>query len=331
MPPAFTSILLLAALALGATGVAARPPLAALTVLWQLRAPAAFAALWLAAALAGVGRTTEAVALAVAATTVLVRIGVGRRCAQLRDGGAGPSASLHVLTHNCGFARSDPRRVAEFIADCGADLVGLQEIAQEHALVCADLLRRTHPFQVLHATGIDGLGLVSRHRILSAELVRLDAAHPYLVADVDAPGGPVHVVVFHPAASLAIVGARHAAVRDLARLAERARERAPALMLGDLNSTDATEAWDVLARAGLVDAFGAVGAGAGATFPVPFKYLGLPVPPLVRIDFVFATPDLVPTVAEVGPPTSSDHLPLFATLARRRAVASVPSDTARAG
>jgi len=264
MPPALTSICWLVALTLGATGVLARPPFAALTVLWQLRAPTALMALWLAALLAGLGRVPEAAALAGAAALVLVRIGVGRRRARVRNGAAGPSASLHVLTHNCGLSRSDPRRVAEFIADCGADLVGLQEIRRENALALAEHLRRTHPFQVLHATGVD--------------------------------------------------------VRDLARLAERARERAPAIMLGDLNSTDATAAWDVVARAGFVDTFRAVGSGGGATFPVPFKYLGLPVPPLVRIDFIFATPDL-----------GAGAWPLRRATLRRLAEASPSSGAARAG
>jgi endonuclease/exonuclease/phosphatase (EEP) superfamily protein YafD len=50
----------------------------------------------------------------------------------------------------------------------------------------------------------------------------------------------------------------------------------------------------------------------------------------VRIDFVFATPDLTPTRAEVGPPTSSDHLPVFATLARRPEAAVGPRDAVRA-
>jgi endonuclease/exonuclease/phosphatase family metal-dependent hydrolase len=331
MPPTLTTMLLLGALALGATGVLARPPFAALTVLWQLRAPAAVGAVCLAALCAGLGHVAEAASLAAGAATVLGRIGVERHRGRARRGSSGPSASLHVLTHSCGLSGSEPRRIAEFIADCGADLVGLQAIGREHALACAELLHRSHPFQVLHATGIDGLGLVSRYRILASELVRLDAAYPYLVADIDAPGGPVHVVVFHPPAALAIAGARHAAVRDLARLAERARSKSPAIMLGDLNSTDASAAWDALVRAGFVDTFRAVGAGAGVTFPVPFRHRGLPLPPLVRIDFVFATPDLAPTRAEVGPPTSSDHLPLFATLARRRAAVTLALDAHRAG
>lgn len=319
LPPAAAFVSSAFAVALYVLAIARRPLWSPLTVAWQLRAPLALSGVALAAVWFAAGHAPLAGALSVGAAGVMTRVALERARGRSRRAPEGPHASLHVLTHNCGLHRSDPRRVAEFIADCGADIVGLQEIEATHARALDELVAETHPHRALFATGVDGIGLVSRHPILDAELVQLEGKHAYLVAHVDAPGGPLRVVVFHPSAWIAVRGARHEAVRDLARLALEAARDAPAILMGDLNSTDATGAWDAFAAAGLVDAYRAVGAGSGVTFPVPFKYLWLPVPPLVRIDYVFATQDLVPTRAEVGPPTTSDHLPLFATLVRRRA------------
>ncbi len=305
--------------ALFALGLLRRAPWAPLTVFWQLRVPAAFGGLALAGgALTALDAPREAAAVAAGAAVVLARAAFERRRGARRVQPLGPSASLAVVTLNCGLHRSDPEQIAAFLRDCGADLIGVQEIEREHALVLAQELRATHPHQVLHGTGIDGIGLLSRFPIRGHELVHLAAAHPYLVAAVESPVGPLHVVVVHPPAALAVRGAAHAAVEDLRALAREAAAHAPALILGDFNTTAATAAWDAVAREGFADAFRDAGTGAGVTFPVPFKYLGLPVPPLVRIDFVFTTEDLAATRAEVGPPTSSDHLPLFVTFVPHR-------------
>ncbi|MEZ6015396.1 MAG: endonuclease/exonuclease/phosphatase family protein [Planctomycetota bacterium] len=317
-------------LTLGVLAVARRPLHPALTVLWQLRTPLAIAGCFVAGACAGLGAGPAALGCASAALALFARLGFERARGRTRISMDRPHLALHVLTHNCGLHRSDPARVATFLADCGAEVIGVQEVQRAHEVAFAVQLGESHPHQVMHPTGVDGIGLLSRYPILSSELVRLDGAHPYLRADVDAPGGPVHFIVFHPSAALALVGRAHAAVRDAVRLAADANRHAPAVLMGDLNSTDATEAWDAFAEAGLVDAFRSVGRGAGVTFPVPFKYLWLPVPPLVRIDFIFTTDGLLPTQAEVGPPTTSDHLPLFATLARV-SVASGARDATRAG
>jgi len=309
--------------ALLALGVLRRAPWAPLTVFWQLRVPAALAALAV-AALAAAADPPGAQLLSAGALAVLARVAWERRRGARRARSSGPVGSLGVVTLNCGLHRSDPERVAAFLRDCGADLVAVQEIQSEHALVLARELRGTHPHQVLHGTGIDGIGLLSRFPIAAHSLIRLGAAHPYLVATVESPLGPLRVVVFHPPAALAVRGSEHPAVADLRTLAEEAAASGPALMLGDLNSTAATAAWDAVTRAGFRDTFRDAGSGAGVTFPVPLRYLWLPVPPLVRIDFVFATPDLAAARAEVGPPTTSDHLPLFVTLVEPR-----PADAAR--
>jgi endonuclease/exonuclease/phosphatase family metal-dependent hydrolase len=45
------------------------------------------------------------------------------------------------------------------------------------------------------------------------------------------------------------------------------------------------------------------------------RFLHLPLPPLVRIDYVWHTPDLRALRCQTGPDGGSDHLPLQAELA----------------
>lgn len=74
---------------------------------------------------------------------------------------------------------------------------------------------------------------------------------------------------------------------------------------------------------GLVDAHRAAGLGHGATFPLRpgrtrrlnHRLSWVPLPPLVRLDDVWRTPDLSTLAAWVGAAAGSDHLPVLARLA----------------
>jgi endonuclease/exonuclease/phosphatase family metal-dependent hydrolase len=66
----------------------------------------------------------------------------------------------------------------------------------------------------------------------------------------------------------------------------------PAVLMGDFNMDERADAHDVFAGA-LRDAYEEVGPGFGFTWPSGWRYRGVPVPgPLVRLDYVFHTPDL---------------------------------------
>jgi endonuclease/exonuclease/phosphatase (EEP) superfamily protein YafD len=88
----------------------------------------------------------------------------------------------------------------------------------------------------------------------------------------------------------------------------------PSLLVGDFNKTPFSLLYQRLRRHGLLDAFQEVGCGFGFTFPVFGRFLRLPLPPLVRIDYIWHTPDLRAIRCRTGPDGGSDHLPLRAEL-----------------
>jgi endonuclease/exonuclease/phosphatase (EEP) superfamily protein YafD len=59
------------------------------------------------------------------------------------------------------------------------------------------------------------------------------------------------------------------------------------------------------------------GAGWGLTSPTRYQHLPIPLPRLVRIDYIWATPHFVPLAGAVGLHIGSDHLPVICALALR--------------
>ena len=91
------------------------------------------------------------------------------------------------------------------------------------------------------------------------------------------------------------------------------RERLPYLLCGDFNSTPSNWAYARLA-AGLTDAYSSAGTGLGATYPSRR--------PLVRIDYVLASPEWEVIAAQVLSVRASDHLPVATHLRWKAAPAA---------
>ena len=99
----------------------------------------------------------------------------------------------------------------------------------------------------------------------------------------------------------------------LARL--DAEETLPAVIAGDFNTSDNSAMYPVIAEQ-LTDSFREVATGLGTTWPVGSSLpLALPLPPLMRIDYVWHTGGLRALDVRVGPEVGSDHRPLVAVLA----------------
>lgn len=104
-------------------------------------------------------------------------------------------------------------------------------------------------------------------------------------------------------------------------LSELTAEDIPTLILGDFNTPPNSDGHELLSRS-FADCFGEVGGGFGYTFRADI--------PVWRIDYVWASPALIPCRATVGSCRLSDHRPLSVDLYwKDLAVSPSPGDTSK--
>ena len=110
---------------------------------------------------------------------------------------------------------------------------------------------------------------------------------------------------------------RHRDVRRLVTLLDGAD--GPLLVLGDFNMSEHSADYRLVSTR-LADAFVEVARGFGHTFPrVGALPRNLPVPwPMLRLDYVWHSPELRPRSARVGPSGGSDHHSVVVRLTRAR-------------
>ncbi|HLH25542.1 MAG TPA: endonuclease/exonuclease/phosphatase family protein [Chloroflexota bacterium] len=240
---------------------------------------------------------------------------------------AGPH--LRVLTFNTGgnVGGGQQAPLLRTIQAVDADLVALQEVppATEDAL--PDALAATYPYHV----GTTDTLVLSRWPLEAEGEFRLqDAgylAHQVAVSVGDRTLLHTNVHVTRPSyrvrwrrGLVPLVrgfspGWRDAQVEDL--VARLQATDGPRLLTGDFNETEWSYPYERL-HSVLGDSFREAGAGFGHTYPSHLRWGGWTLSvPLVRIDYVFHSPELVALHAAVGPDGGSDHLPVVADLAFR--------------
>ncbi len=198
-------------------------------------------------------------------------------------------------------------------ADC--DLVALQEVSALQGASLERELGDAYPHRVIQGEGVAGKALLSRYPVVEHEALLFGCGRPHLRARVDVSGRRLQVIVAHVPLEHALFYILGPAAGEVDALAQRATNYAPSLLVGDFNKTPFSLLHRRVRRHGLEDAFQKAGRGFGFTFPVFGRYLGLPLPPLVRIDYVWHTPDLRVLSCRPGPDGGSDHLPVQVELA----------------
>ena len=238
--------------------------------------------------------------------------------------------SLTVMTLNVANGLASPTRLAALLRACGADVVGLQEVAASQAATIAREVGDAYPHQALYPTGFSGKGLLSRYPLADVEQLHVYPERPDLRGVVTVSGRDVGVVVGHPPPQRLRRG-RFAhddhASEQIERLARLTVERAPAILLGDFNMTERHPGYARLLAFGLVDAYRAAGGGRGYTVPTRLgqserrahRLSWLTLVPFLRFDYIFHTMQFQATAAWVGANCGSDHLPVLARLVMRDA------------
>ena len=228
---------------------------------------------------------------------------------------------LRVASFNTYEDSPSLRHVRELVAATNPDVLVLQEVGPEREQrVRRALGDRYESILAVQDERAGGVMVLSHHPVVETRPVSLSTAptRDTAVAVLDVDGQRLQVVPVHLTSPcprcgtslterLELEGDRRPA--ELAAVLRALDARHPAVIAGDLNSTERSEPYRLLTAVGFEDPHRAAGSGPGFTWPND----RLPVP-VVRIDWIL-TRGLVAVDAWVGDGGTSDHRPVIADLA----------------
>lgn len=227
---------------------------------------------------------------------------------------------LRVMTYN--HANNDHHfdETLYLLETVQADIVGLQEIDPDTALLLEDELLDLYPHRLIYGLGVDGKAILSRYPILEHELIPLATERPTLFATIDFLGAEIRVIVAHPPTPLFNEGGvfyqENPDTRaEIEQLLTHIDPGQATILLGDFNTTDQTAAYRLIKAHGLRDTYREVGFGFGATFAVQDGRFSRFIVPLVRLDYIWVTNHFIAMNSWLGQESGSDHLPVISVLA----------------
>jgi len=245
------------------------------------------------------------------------RLFLPKPAAALSDG----DQTFSVMSYN--VTRGDPGvdTILSIIESENPDVVALQEVSPEVAEAVSSLAP-VYGYMALSPTpdGYAGCALLSRFPIVSDEAFPLvEGMHLYQRVVLDLQGQRVHLLNVHfqpPRLPLRRGGSRVLVPvvydtttqdHELERLlVELETLEGPAVVVGDFNMTDQSPGYGQLTRR-LGDSYGETGWGFGHTFPDQ-EARSIPMPfPLLRIDYIFHSRDIMANWSYVGDRGGPNH------------------------
>lgn len=235
-----------------------------------------------------------------------------------------PSSGFTVLSCNIGNGLADPGLLVDYLGRSGASIVGLQEVSEQQASHIERELAECFPHRLLRPGGFAGKGVLSTHPLAEGASVAFAPDRPDLNTAVDIGGRRLQVIVAHPRPPRVSRTGMHfdeVTENQVRMVGELAVSTRPAVVLCDLNTISLQQAYRQLLATGLIDPFRHAGQW-GATFPVRVgnthrfgaRADKWRLKPVLRIDYVLHTAELVASEVDVGEDVGSDHLPVYARL-----------------
>lgn len=245
---------------------------------------------------------------------------------------------LTVMTYNMLQHSPVPEPTVAAIRSANADVVALQELNSSVAAALTHELQDVYPYQLLMPSDEDtsGMGVISRYPLhdtkitLPGEWIGAPQVLELTFGERSVVLLNIHVrstslgyggnIRIDPTQIEASIREREAQVQAITTLVQD--QQAPVLVLGDLNTSELSHAYQLISRE-LTDVWRAVGYGLGHTFPgadTPGtsrpQIAGIRIPQwLVRIDYIFASEEWQPLTATLGQWDGvSDHRPVVARL-----------------
>jgi endonuclease/exonuclease/phosphatase family metal-dependent hydrolase len=234
---------------------------------------------------------------------------------------AAPPADVRVMSYNIHSAfrvegQQDPEAIARAIEQSGVGVVGLQEVSRgwliDGSTDLVDWLARRLGMQAVFrgtSDAIWGNAVLSSYPIQDQGfgwLPQLDTLirRGYIWVRLDVgQAEPLTLIVTH---LHQIEGDSDVRLEQVPVLLEAWGGAPRTVILGDLNAEPGSAEMELLAQAGLVDAWSVAGSGPGFTWRADA--------PDQRIDWIWVTPDLIVKEFTITETTASDHLPVWVVL-----------------
>lgn len=226
------------------------------------------------------------------------------------------AVELSIMTFNTGndFIAADD--LVRAVRNSGADIIGLQELSERNAATLEKSLLSEYPHRVLFGKKFEGKGLLSRYPVEKHRLFSSVIARRHIEAVLNIGDRKIIAYIVHaPAPNFRRMEFRSPySMPEIERLLALVQADIPTIALGDFNLLDRGDVYRLISKAGLIDTFRAVGKGSGLTFPTRFQYLPIPLPRLVRIDYIWVTEQFAPLSSVMGRGYGSDHLPVISVV-----------------
>ena len=225
--------------------------------------------------------------------------------------------TFNIYTHNADFGN-----VITLIQDEQPDLVALQEVTPKARAVLEETLSDDYPYLITRGGGTTAQMILSRFPAERGFADLAESPWPTFRVKVNTPAGPVTVWNVHafPPVRKVFWQFQRRVIEAVAQ--EVAVVEGPVIVLGDFNTTDQTENYNLLAHH-LTDVHRAVGRGFGFTFPgsrivtqsLPYLSFSPLIIPMLRLDMIFVSEHILPLdIRVVESAAGSDHRPVIATL-----------------
>lgn len=233
--------------------------------------------------------------------------------------------NIVVMTANLAAGLAPDDQVVAAIRHERPDIVAFQELLSEQAVRLGQELARDYAYTAFIADGNEGRGILSTFPIAWAHEMEISEGRPDIVSLIDVDGQDLFLVVAHPRPQKVTrtgLFFSFGSKRQILRLGKITTDSPTGILLGDLNMSPRHPGYTRLTDLGLVDAFAAKGTGTGNTFPTRVSSIRKrsdrlarqKVPPLVRFDYIFCTPNIEIDASWVGTDTGSDHAPVLARI-----------------
>ncbi|MCB0109114.1 MAG: endonuclease/exonuclease/phosphatase family protein [Caldilineaceae bacterium] len=234
---------------------------------------------------------------------------------------------VRVMTWNSYFRNRNEDALIAALAELEPDVVAIQELGYGINDALAQALGERFPYQVrFPAGGPEGMALLSRYPILASDTPDFGyRGCNCLAVTIDVEGCTVTVLNTHPWPPHVHIhpGDPWRSLHDFstagqdetfdALLTRIEEPSGPLLLLGDFNTTERQYNYRRVA-ARLTDAFAEAGWGMGYTFPTVKRVYGMPVFPVLRLDYIFHSDEWHTKRIWRGTIDGSDHRYLVADL-----------------